>query len=72
MNLFCEGKKINDYFYTGQEVPLSLGYFDFPDRLEAEIVALCEDTPVFLETWPEMENGTACRLENVSVKEMVY
>ncbi|HJA91535.1 MAG TPA: beta-galactosidase [Candidatus Eisenbergiella merdipullorum] len=69
MNIYCGGKKINDHFYTGQEVILSLGYFDFPKKLEVEIFALHQDTPVFLENWPEMEDGAACRLENVSVKE---
>lgn len=70
MNIYCAGKKINDHFYTGQEVPLSLGYFDFPDRLEVEIFSLHRDAPVFLENWPEMEGGYACRLEHVEVKEV--
>ena len=72
MNIYAGGRKINDHFYTGQEVPLSLGYFGFPKLLEVEILALHPDTPVFLETWPEMENGSACRLEQVSVKEEVF
>lgn len=33
MEVFLQGKKVNDYFYTGQEAVFSLGYFDFPEEL---------------------------------------
>lgn len=69
MEIYAEGEKLNDHFYTGQEVPLSLGYFDFPTRLEITVYPLEENAPVFLEKWPRMEAGCACRLEDVKVVE---
>lgn len=69
MNLFCNGEKINDHFYTGQEVPISLGYFGFPETLTLEILPLKPDTPVFLETWPEIDGDEICRLDGISVQE---
>lgn len=66
---YQEGKKINDHFYTGQQVPLSLGYFDFPEKLTVVVTALHEGDKVFLETWPSLSEGKACRLEAVEIKE---
>ena len=69
MEIYCGEEKINDHFYTGQQVPVSLGYFGFPEKLRVKVNALREDTAVFLEQWPEMENGRVCRLEAVTVTE---
>ncbi|MBQ9141057.1 MAG: beta-galactosidase [Lachnospiraceae bacterium] len=69
MNIYMDGKKINDHFYTGQEVPISLGYFNFPKKLTVEIQALYKDTPVFIESWPELVNGRACTLNKVEIVE---
>ncbi|MCM1044582.1 MAG: beta-galactosidase [Candidatus Gastranaerophilales bacterium] len=66
---YPEGKKINDHFYTGQQVPLSLGYFDFPEKLTVVVNALHEGDKVFLETWPSFCDGKACRLKAVEVRE---
>lgn len=72
MEIYAEGEKVNDHFYTGQEVTLSLGYFDFPPRLEIVVYPLKENTAVFLEKWPEMEGGCACRLDKVAVTEQYW
>lgn len=69
MEIYAKGEKLNDHFYTGQEVILSLGYFDFPKRLEIVVYPLEETAAVFLEKWPCMEEGRACRLEDVKVVE---
>ena len=69
MEIYDGTEKINDHFYTGQEVPLSLGYFGFPERLEIVVYPLAEDAAVFLEKWPKMEDGCACRLDAVTVAE---
>lgn len=73
MNIYLgdyrDGEKLNDHFYTGQQVPISLGYFDFPEKLTVIIQALREDEPVYVEKWPSMENGRACRLEAVDIQE---
>lgn len=70
MDLYMNGRKINDYFYTGQKALLSLGYFDFPDRLTAVLHPLYEGDPIYLQQWPEMENGTACRIEQAQIEEI--
>lgn len=69
MEVYLGGKKINDHFYTGQQVPISLGYFDFPERLTVRVNALYADTRVFIEKWPELSDGRACSLDSVSVAE---
>lgn len=67
MDIYLDQKKCNDYFYTGQEAVLSLGYFDFPKKLKAVIYPLYENQEIFLEKWPEMEDGKACRIKGISV-----
>ena len=69
MEIYCGGEKINDHFYTGQQVPLSLGYFGFPGKLTVKVHALHKNTEIFLEKWPQMEADRACRLETVTVTE---
>ncbi len=70
MNVFCRGKKINDYFYTGQPALLSLRYFDFPEELTLEVHALYEEDRerIFLERRPVLENGRACRIDSVRLE----
>ena len=48
---------------------MSLGYFEYPEKLRIAVHALHENEPVFLETWPVMEGGMACRIEAVKVKQ---
>ena len=69
MDVYLGEKKINDFFYTGQTAVLSLGYFEYPENLRIAVHALHADTPVFLENWPKMEDGMACRIEKVEVKQ---
>ena len=69
MDVFCGGEKINDYFYTGQDALLSLGTFGFPDAIELVVHPLRADTHVFLERWPELHGGEACRVESASLTE---
>ena len=69
LEVWLDGKKINDHFYTGQRVPISLGYFDFPPKLTVRVKALLEDDWVYIEKWPELVDGKVCSLDNVSVTE---
>ncbi len=69
MEIFADGEKINDHFYTGQQVPVSLGYFGFPEKLTVRIKALHQDDKVFLEKLPEFTDGRACSLDAVEVVE---
>ena len=57
MEIRAQGKKINDHFYTGQKVPVSLGYFDFPEELVIRVYALYREDWVYLEKWPPMTDG---------------
>lgn len=68
---FVDGKKINDHFYTGQQVPIRLGYFDFPKKITVVIKALHADDHVFIEKWPELKDGAVCELLNAAVTEEV-
>ena len=61
--------KLNDHFYTGQRVPISLGYFGFPEKLAVRVKALKQDDKVFLEKLPEFTEGRACSLDGVEVTE---
>lgn len=69
MDIYCKDKKINDHFYTGQLVPISLRYFDFPEKLTVNIRALKKDVWVYLEEWPKLNDGRACELKAVAVSE---
>ena len=69
MEVFEDGHKINDYFYTGQEALLSLGYFAFPEKLKIVVRRLYETDPMFIEKWPSMEDGSACSLDEIRVRE---
>ena len=71
MDIYAGDEKINDHFFTGQIVPLSLGYLNHPEKLTVVITALYEDTKVFIEDWPEMKEGKACSLDAISIREEV-
>lgn len=71
MEIFSGSKKINDHFYTGQQVLVSLGYFDFPEKLTVKVKALHEGDKVFLEKWPKLSEGRACSLNEVVVTEEI-
>lgn len=68
--LYLKDELIADNFYAGKPWELSLRRFDYPEKLRLEIDSLRESTEVYLEHWPEMIDGKACRLnEIVAVEE---
>lgn len=69
LQVYREGSLVNDHFYTGEKVELSMRYFNFPAKLTVTVSPLVQDAPVFLEKWPEMKNGSACELIGVEVRE---
>ena len=69
MDLYVNGRKVNDYFYTGQKALFSLGYFDFPTQITAVLHPLHEGDHIYLQEWPKMEDGVACQIESVEIKE---
>lgn len=69
LEVFIGEEKVNDHFYTGQQLPISMGYFDFPDRLTIKIKPLKENDRVYIEKLPEFQDGKACRIEKIEVRE---
>lgn len=69
MEIYLDEEKINDHFYTGQRVPISLGYFGFPEELRVVVNALKKDDWVFIEQWPELTEGKACSLDRAEISE---
>lgn len=69
LEIWLDGKKVNDHFYTGQKVPVSLGYFDFPEKLEVVVNTLKKEDWVYIEKWPELKDGRACSLNGVEITE---
>jgi len=53
-----------DSFYTGQDWEIGLARFAREGRADFELAVhpLFSDTEVFLEKWPSMKNGCACRV----------
>ena len=68
MEVFDGEEKINDYFYTGQEALLSLGYFEFPEKLKLVVYPLHPGDPIFLEKQPDAADGCACKIEKLHVE----
>ncbi|MCR5403398.1 MAG: beta-galactosidase [Butyrivibrio sp.] len=68
--LYKDDELIDDSFYTGQEWEIGLKrYFDrFGEgtelQLQAELTPLKEGDKLYLQKWPVMEDGRACRLFN--------
>lgn len=69
MEIYLNEEKINDHFYTGQKVPISLGYFGFPEKLRVVVNVLKKDDWVFIEKWPELTEGKACSLDKAEISE---
>ena len=69
LQVWQDGRLLNDHFYTGQKVELSMRYFDFPKSLRVKVSALYEGAPCFLEKWPPMKNGIACELLRLEIRE---
>ncbi len=63
-----QGKElIADHFYQGEPWEIRLRRFAFPKKLRLEIITLREGAPRFLEAWPEMEDGRACKLKQAEL-----
>ena len=64
--LYIQDEYVDDHFYTGEAWEIGLKRFDFPTELRIEVMPLKEGAEVFLEHWPEMEEGKACKLSKIS------
>lgn len=72
IDIYANGEKINDHFYTGQEVPISLRYFNYPERLEIIVYPLYKNAKIFLETWPTINEKSVCTLDNIKITEKYW
>ncbi|MBQ5360170.1 MAG: hypothetical protein IIU47_03930, partial [Lachnospiraceae bacterium] len=57
-------RRAADSFYTGQDWEIGLARFAMDGRADFELAVhpLFPDTEVFLEKWPSMKDGCACRV----------
>lgn len=72
LQIFNMNEMINDHFYTGESLELSMRYFDFPKELYVKVFPLVEGASCFLETWPSMKEGTACELSEVLIRDQIW
>lgn len=66
--LYIEDEYVDDHFYTGEKWEIGLKRYHFPTKLKVEISPLQEDAPIFLEKWPQMTDGKACKIERISAE----
>ena len=68
--LFSNGEELTDSFYTGQEWEIGLCRF-CKDEFKGEIVITPltegDKEKMYLQEWPEMENGQACGVNGTAV-----
>lgn len=67
-NLYIDGEWEDDCFYTGETWEIGLKRFAFPKKVEISVYALKETDVLFLEKWPEFQNGMACEIARVSLE----
>jgi hypothetical protein len=66
--IYLNGEKVADHFYTGEPMEVSMRRFAFPTKVVFKIIALDEEAKIYLEHWPKMTDGKACKLKNVGVR----
>ena len=68
IEVFVDGKKVDDRFYMGIPYSLCLAPYGYPKAIEIAITPLKVGEPRYLEIFPTFHNGVACRLGNVKVR----
>jgi hypothetical protein len=66
--LYLEGELVADHFYTGRDWEIGLKRFGFPGKFQLEIDPLSQNDEVYLQEWPEMVDGIACKLSKISTE----
>lgn len=64
---YLNGELIADDFYAGEDWTIGLKRFDFPSELKLEVAPLHDGDHIYLERWPEMENGSICCVDAVTL-----
>ena len=57
LELFINGIKEGDHFYTGQPWEIGLKRFDFPEKAELVIHRLDRNMLIYLEAWPKLPDS---------------
>ena len=63
--IYIDGEKVNDMFYTGVPFEVSMRYHGFPREISVRIHPLDESREIYLEKKPKYESGVACKLSDV-------
>lgn len=66
--IYIDGEKVNDMFYTGVPFEVSMRYHGFPREITVRVYPLEEDREIYLERAPEYKNGVACSLRVISIE----
>lgn len=67
MKLIYDGKTVDDGYYTGDPVKVSLTYLGYPKKLTLELTPILESDDIYTEIPPRYENGVACRLNSANI-----
>ena len=68
LDVFSDGKKIADKFYTGVPFEIELGYFGYPRELIVRTYPAKPDDDVYVEVPHEFEDGVANELKSISTE----
>ncbi len=66
--LYIDGEKVNDMYYTGVPFEVSMRYHGFARELLLRLYPLREGAEVYLEKMPRYENGVAASLDSADVE----
>jgi len=64
---YVDGHAVMDDFYTNGQWHIGLRRHGFPATMEIELNPLHSNDAIYLEAWPPMPEGFACRLDGVTV-----
>lgn len=67
MELICDGRAVDDGYYTGDAVKVSLTYLGYPKKLTLLLAPMSENDNIYTEIPPTYENGVACRLNSANI-----
>jgi len=66
---FVDGELEDDHFFLGDRWEIGLKRYEFPSTVTVKITALYRTDERYLEVWPEMIEGRACRIISVQMEE---
>ena len=65
---YIDGEAVMDDFYKDGQWHIGLRRHNFPAAMEIELNPLHASEPVYLEAWPPLKNGSACRIDSVTIR----